>query len=294
MTKILNPLVDGQFRGGKPIVLKVAEQMSDVRAPNTNKGSGLLIINADDWGGWKTATDAALACFTARRITSVTAMVFMEDSGRAAEIAADTSLGVGLHINFNQAFTGGNCPPNIVSAHDRIRRFLRRGRYAQLIYNPWLRNEFGMVYQAQWDEFCRLYGRVPSHFDGHQHMHLCSNALLGEIIPAGQKVRRSFSFWPGEKSFLNRAYRRWVDKRLERRHDVTDYFFALSQCLGVPRLSRVAELARTATVELMTHSEKRDEQACLVSDEFRAMIASLRMGNYSELRVESVQQCVRV
>jgi predicted glycoside hydrolase/deacetylase ChbG (UPF0249 family) len=226
----------------------------------------MIIINADDWGGWKSATDAALACFSANRITSTTAMVFMEDSQRAADIARDAGLDVGLHINFNDPFTGKNCPSHLVVAHDRVGSFLRQGKYAQMIYNPWLRTEFRDVFQAQLDEFRRLYGRPPSHFDGHRHMHLCANVLLGGIIPTGQKVRRSFSFWPGEKNILNRAYRRWVDARLERRFVVADYFFALSQCLDGRRLARVAELARTATVELMTHPEKPQEFACLMND----------------------------
>jgi chitin disaccharide deacetylase len=244
----------------------------------------LLIINADDWGGWKSATDAARACFDAGRITSVSAMVFMEDSERAATLAGVIGVDVGLHLNFNQEFTGRNCPVQLAEAHGRIRRFLRRSRYAQLLYNPWLREQFRLVYQAQVEEFCRLYNRAPSHFDGHQHMHLCVNALLGGIIPRGEKVRRSFSFWPGEKSFLNRAYRRWVDRRLECRYVVTRHFFALSQCAGNARMTRVSELAKISPVELMAHPEKPGEQSCLMSHDFGAMMGALKTGTYPELR----------
>jgi predicted glycoside hydrolase/deacetylase ChbG (UPF0249 family) len=243
----------------------------------------MLIINADDWGGWKSATDAALACFAARRLTSATAMVFMEDSERAARIAADTTLDFGLHLNFNQPFTARNCPPGVVAAHEQVCRFLLRGKYAQLIYHPGLRAAFRTVFQAQLDEFLRLYGRIPSHFDGHQHMHLCANALLGGVIPAGSRVRRNFSFWPGEKSSLNRAYRRWVDGRLERRFVVTDYFFALSQHLDGARLERVWELAKTATVELMTHPEKKPEQEFLLSDRCGDRLRDLNIGNFVQL-----------
>ena len=38
-------------------------------------------------------------------------------------------------------------------------------------------------------------------------MHLCANLLLSNLVPAGMKVRRNFSFWPDEKSRFNRAYR---------------------------------------------------------------------------------------
>src|ERR1700710_640786 len=49
--------------------------------------SGLLIVNADDWGGERRSTEAIQEAFDAGRVTSTTAMVYMEDSGRAAEIA---------------------------------------------------------------------------------------------------------------------------------------------------------------------------------------------------------------
>lgn len=248
---------------------------------------GMLIINADDWGGWQSATDAALACFEARRITSATAMVYMEDSERAATIAGDTTLDIGLHVNFNQPFTGRNSPPAMAAAHDRVCGFLRCNKYAQLVYHPGLRGAFRTVFQAQLEEFVRLYGHEPSHFDGHQHMHLCANSLLGGVIPNGSRVRRSFSFWPGEKSFLNRAYRRWVDGRLQRRFVATDYFFALSQCLDGPRLAQVMELAETTTVELMTHPEKTDEQACLLSDRFGDFLHGLTTCTYTQLAADN-------
>ncbi|HMP81264.1 MAG TPA: ChbG/HpnK family deacetylase [Verrucomicrobiota bacterium] len=260
--------------------------------PASTDSAGLLIINADDWGGWKSATDAAAACFEAGRITSVSAMVFMEDSERAAKLAKTLGVDTGLHVNLNQTFTGGNCVPVISEAHERVRKFLKRGRYAQLLYNPWLRGAFKMVFQSQVDEFCRLYGMAPSHFDGHQHMHLCANMLWDEIIPADQKVRRSFSFWPGEKSILNRAYRSWVDGKLEARHVSTEYFFSLEQCLRNDRLPRVTKLAGETSVELMTHPEKESEQQFLMSDSFKQTFGGLKLATYSQLqRVAKHEAC---
>lgn len=247
----------------------------------------MLIINADDWGGWRTATDCTLACYEAGGITSASAMVFMDDSERAARIAADTSLDVGLHLNFNQPFTGPRCPTSLLRTHEKVRRFLRINKYAQLIYHPWLCSEFRQLFEAQQEEFKRLYGRAPSHYDGHQHMHLCMNSLLGEIIPVGAKVRRSFSFWPGEKSSVNRAYRHWVDGRLKTRHLVTDYFFSLAQCLQYGRIPRVLELAGDFVVELMTHSERLEEQRFLASDQFQRAIGRVKLGIYPEIQFTS-------
>ena len=55
----------------------------------------MLIINADDWGRDRTATDTALGCHKNGRISSVTGMVFMADSQRAAELANSAGLDVG-------------------------------------------------------------------------------------------------------------------------------------------------------------------------------------------------------
>jgi chitin disaccharide deacetylase len=106
---------------------------------------------------------------------------------------------------------------------------------------------------------------------------------LDGIIPNGQKVRRSFSFWPGEKSTVNRAYRRFVDQRLAARYRLTDYFFALSQCLQHDRLKRVEELARNSNVELMTHPEKPEEYRWLMGDECLGLTRRLQLRSYAEL-----------
>jgi predicted glycoside hydrolase/deacetylase ChbG (UPF0249 family) len=192
-------------------------------------------------------------------------------------------MDVGLHLNLNQEFSAGNCPAQLRQGQASLRRFLDRSKYAQLVYNPFLRKAFHDVYRLQAEEFLRLYGRPPSHVDGHRHLHLCSNVVLDGIIPEGQKVRRSFSFWPGEKSLVNRTYRSFVDKRLARRHRTTGYFFALSQCLRHQRMDRVGDLARSASVELMTHPEKTEEYGWLVSDECLAFTNRLEMCSYSAL-----------
>ena len=243
----------------------------------------MLIINADDWGGWESATDAALACFRKGCITSVTAMVFMADSARAASLARETGMDVGLHLNLDTPFTGGNCPENARRRHNSVCRWLRSGKYAQVLFNPFLSKHFHETFKAQVVEFERLYGRKPSHVDGHHHLHLCANMLWGNIIPERQKVRRNFSFWPGQKSFLNRAYRSWVDKRLTRRHRTTDYFFALSGCFNSAGFARIAEVAASTNVELMTHPEKPEEYNWLMGDKARTLAGSLRLCSYAQL-----------
>ena len=234
-----------------------------------------LIINADDWGRSVAETDAALNCFRERRITTVSAMVYMLDSERAANLGSDHDLDIGLHLNFSERFTGPGCPEELRRHHDPIVRFLKRNKYAQLVYNPFFRKAFAYSFRAQWDEFVRLYRKLPSHIDGHHHMHLCANVLFSKLIPAGSKVRRNFSFWPGEKSWLNRFYRSMVDWSLSRKYDLPDYFFDLTQALQRGKLSRVMRLAQSSSVELMTHPISRTETDYLMSDEFCGMLEQL-------------------
>jgi chitin disaccharide deacetylase len=242
----------------------------------------VLIINADDWGRSVAETDAALRCYRQGRITSVSAMVFMADSDRAAKLAKENQVNdIGLHLNFSEDFTDTSCPETLKEHHRRIVRFLRRNKYAQLVYNPFLQEAFACSYHAQMTEFVRLFEKSPSHIDGHHHMHLCANLLLGEAIPAGTRVRRNFSFWPGEKSRLNRAYRALVDRWLARRYELTDYFFDLTQCVEQKKLDRVAHLASSRNVELMTHPIVNGEEEYLMSDEFRAILQNVEIRGYA-------------
>ena len=242
----------------------------------------MLIINADDWGRSVVETDAALKCYRERRITTVSAMVLMQDSKRAARLAKDYELDdVGLHLNFSEEFTDKSCSETLKEHHGRIIRFLKRGKYAQLLYNPFLRKAFAYCYHAQVEEFMRLFEKSPSHIDGHHHMHLCANVLFSSMIPGGTKLRRNFSFWPGEKSMLNRTYRWLVDRWLACRYRLTDYFFDLTQCIQGEKLDRVAALAKSSNVELMTHPIVNEEEEYLMSDEFKVILQRLKIGGYA-------------
>jgi predicted glycoside hydrolase/deacetylase ChbG (UPF0249 family) len=241
----------------------------------------MLIINADDWGRSRAETDAALKCFLSGRLSSATAMVFMEDSERAASLAKSSGISVGLHLNLVQEFTDPSVPVDLRKDHNRICRFLKRGKYAFLLYNPFLRNQFRRVYHAQVEEFKRLYGKQPTHVDGHQHMHLCTNMLVDCVIPKGNRVRRSFSFARGEKGAANRAYRDLVDRRLAGRYRLTDFFYSIGQCTKPDRLQRVAEVSSKATVEVMTHPVVADEFAFLHSDPFSQFLQKVQLVSFA-------------
>jgi predicted glycoside hydrolase/deacetylase ChbG (UPF0249 family) len=241
----------------------------------------MLIVNADDLGRAQAATDNILSSHAKKRISSTSAMVFMEDSERAAELALASGIDVGLHINLSEKFTASAVPPAVRESHERICRFLRASKYALLFYHPGLRRQFRDVYQAQYDEFLRLYRREPSHIDGHQHMHLASNMLIAQLLPQGAKVRRSFSFQPGEKSVFNRWYRAAVDRTLARRHRLTDGFFSLAQQTAPGRLERVVDLAKSRNVELMTHPQIPAEYEFLMSDRYGNLLSQTHLAGHN-------------
>jgi hypothetical protein len=239
---------------------------------------GRLIVNADDWGRDATTTRCILDCVRLGTVTAVSAMVFMEDSERAAALALEHGVDAGLHLNFTEAFTAPGGRHDLVERHRRVVAYLRRHRLAQLVFNPGLMRSFEYVVAAQLDEYRRLFGAAPARLDGHHHMHLCANVLLQELLPAGARVRRNFSFRSGEKSALNRAYRRFVDGRLARRHRLTDYLFPLPPLEPADRLQRIFSLARTHVVELETHPVNPDEYGFLTGGALGQWIGGLSLG----------------
>src|SRR5437870_2048096 len=124
-------------------------------------------------GPFKKETDVPLDCYRHGRITSVTAMVLMTGSQRAAEIARAEKIPTGLHLNFIEPFSSPLAATALVERQQKIIGFLKRNRYNQALYNPFLADAFDYVFRAQVDEFRRLYDQPPTHFDGHQHMHVC-------------------------------------------------------------------------------------------------------------------------
>jgi chitin disaccharide deacetylase len=243
----------------------------------------MLIVNADDWGKNETTTNNIICCFLSDRITSTSAMVFMVDSERAAEIALSHRPDVGLHINFTERFTKNTAGPRLNEYHNNIASFLLRNKFSMLIYNPLLRDQFKYVFEHQYDEFVRLYGYTPSHIDGHKHMHLCSNMLIDTIISPGFKVRKSFTFQGDEKDMFNRAYRYVLNKWLGHRYITTDFFFALSPARLYNKLPEIFNLATSTDVELMAHPELQDEHEFLMSHEYESLLGTTKRGNYQNL-----------
>lgn len=242
--------------------------------------SGSLIINADDWGRSRETTDRTLECWERGSITSVSAMVFMEDSVRAAALARECGIDAGLHLNFTTPFSGGSSPAMLREHQQRIGRRLRRHRFAQVMFYPELVRSFEYVVSAQLEEFRCLYGTAPQRLDGHHHMHLCANVLWGGLLPCGTIARRSFSFDGGEKSFANRLYRRAVDRMLARRHPLADFFFSLMPLEADSHLKRIFSLGREFVVEVETHPMNPREHQFLTGGEILRWVSDCPIADH--------------
>jgi chitin disaccharide deacetylase len=242
---------------------------------NTARTDGHLIVNADDWGRDQQTTDCTFDCVRKGSVSAVSAMVFMEDSERAAAMAREHGIDAGLHLNFTSPFTSSQCPTRLARQQRRITAYLRAHRMAQLVFNPMLMKSFDYVVRAQVDEFRRLYGANPARIDGHHHMHLCANVVLQGLLPTGTVVRRNFSFRAGEKGIVNRTYRHLLDRALARRHPMVDHLFSIEPLNPPERLQRIFSLAQREVVELETHPINPGEYAFLTSAEFPRAIGTV-------------------
>jgi predicted glycoside hydrolase/deacetylase ChbG (UPF0249 family) len=236
-----------------------------------------LIVNADDWGRDTETTDRILDCLRHGSLSSTSGMVFMEDSERASRIAIENDVDVGLHLNFTTPFSASIVPSQLLQVQQRLTKFLRSSRLAQVLFHPGLTGVFRYVVKAQIEEYRRLYGTAPKRIDGHHHMHLCANVLFGGLLPVGTIVRRNFSFEPGEKSELNRMYRNLLDRMIEKRHPVTNYFFSIEPIGKMERLRKIVNLANTSLVELETHPVNIEEFRFLTGGEFFRQIGSVKI-----------------
>jgi predicted glycoside hydrolase/deacetylase ChbG (UPF0249 family) len=254
--------------------LLTTKSSADPGAAGASKGrsaeaqaKGVLIVNADDWGWNHETTDRISECVLRGTVSSVSAMVFMEDSERAATVARERVIDAGLHLNLITSFSAARCATSVVQRQQELSKYLQRHRFAQAMFHPALTRSFEYVVSAQLEEFSRLYGRLPGRIDGHHHMHLCANVLLAKLLPVGTIVRRNLSFQPGEKSLYNRHYRQVVDRMLARRHRLTDFFLSLAPLEPPGRLQRIFSVARQSVVELMTHPVNSEEYRFLAGGE---------------------------
>ncbi len=252
--------------------------------PSSSAGrAGRLIINADDWGRDVNTTERMFECLKHGTVSSVSAMVFMEDSERAAAMAHEHGVDAGLHLNLTTPLSGANLSSELIERQREVAAYLTKRRLNQVLFNSPLKRSFEYVVAAQLDEYRRLYGESPRRIDGHHHMHLAANVLAGGLLPSGTVVRRNFSFQSGEKSIVNRMYRKNIDRKLARRHRLVDYLLPLAPLNPRSRLERVLSLARESVVELETHPINRDEYDFLMGDAVQSWTAGFPISRSFDL-----------
>lgn len=247
--------------------------------------NGLLIVNADDWGAFRAGTDAIEFCFETGAISSATAMVYMADSQRAAEIAARRQRPIGLHLNLTQELDASSVPTPV-----RERQRQLRGHFAALRRRRWLLSADPRVHRLvsgaiedQLEEFRRLYGREPTHVDSHHHVHVCPDVFLSSAMAPGLRVRQTLSPLPGARAG-NPA--RWLKHQiLAWRFLTAARFWRARETSGVGSvpIATAVEHARREAVEIMVHPSFPDEREALRSDAWLECLRHAPLAAYPAL-----------
>ncbi len=245
----------------------------------------MLIVNADDWGLRPEVTDAILECRRAGAITNASAMVHMEDSGRAFELAAREGLPLGLHLNLTTPFTAADAPPDRRRRQGRAVAYFSGPGRRRLLLDPRARGPIDSCIADQLEAFAESTGRPARHADGHQHIQVCPTVLLAPSLGRLEGLRRAQSFLAGRRSTAKRAYRGTINLILARRFRSVRFLSLrdLHPDLGGTGLDRLAGLARREDIEVMVHPAWQEERQVLLSPGWLRLLASLPTGSHEDL-----------
>jgi chitin disaccharide deacetylase len=238
----------------------------------------VLIIGADDLGASAATTQAIFDAFAAGSVTSTSAMVWMRDSAGAAAAAAERDVPTGLHLNLTRPYDGPGVPAGVRERHAALAGRIepdgwRDGQLSTEVDLALLRD----VVSDQLGEFRRQFGD-PTHVDGHHHVHVypAVSACLPPELPIRSLPRAA-------RDVTAPASAR--ELRLRGRFMVPELTLDLAQVhpeLGGAGL-QLLRLARSATVEVVTHPVFPEQRRLLAGADWRAALASLEVGSYREL-----------
>ena len=249
---------------------------------------GLLIVNADDWGGFREGTDAIETCFAEGAISSSTAMVHMADSRRAAEIALERGRPIGLHLNLTQPFDAPDVP---AAVRQRQRELCRH--FSRLWPRRWVPSPSPRLHaliadaiRDQLERFTELYEGKPTHIDSHHHVHVCPDVFMSGAMERGLRVRQTISPLPSTHLDPRTLARRAKHRFLARRFTTTSHFWSareLSQADGAVPIETAVAHARVRPVEIMAHPSFEGELRVLRSAAWLEVLADTPLGPYSAL-----------
>jgi predicted glycoside hydrolase/deacetylase ChbG (UPF0249 family) len=238
----------------------------------------MLIVNADDFGAGRNVTDPILDMLAAGAVSSTSAMVWMSDTARAASLACERELPVGLHLNFTFPFNAKTIPP---PARERQQRLTE-------VFGPESWREDGheakpdrqLLVDAIEDQLGSFYEKFgqPTHIDGHHHIH--AHPAVLEHLPRDLPIRPVLSV-PARKN----AGRERRNRQLRRRFLSPETCFAFEDVhpsLGGAGLEAL-DYAYHHSLEIMVHPKQEAERAALMSASWRDALAALTVGSYADL-----------
>jgi chitin disaccharide deacetylase len=245
----------------------------------------LLIVNADDFGHDREATDLTIACFGAGQISSATTMVHMADSTHAAELGLEHTLPTGLHLNFTEPFNAAEVPAAVRERQLQACRIFGDGglRLRSWTYDPRISDQVEDAIRDQLDQFRTLFGREPTHVDGHNHVQVCPNIARAKAL-SGFKMRNALWSWPSARTAMGaaRALRRELTAR---RFLTTRYFLDIAELHNLSQADLTARLglADKASVEVMAHPRFGHELEVLRDPAWAEALTGLPLGSYWDL-----------
>jgi predicted glycoside hydrolase/deacetylase ChbG (UPF0249 family) len=129
-----------------------------------------LIVNADDFGRSPAINSGIMRAHEHGIVTSASLMVRWPEAGAAVELARDTDLAVGLHLDLGEWE-------------------YREGEWRAVyeVLGSETPDSVERELAAQLERFERLVGRGPTHLDSHQHVHR-EQPARGVVLRAGERL----------------------------------------------------------------------------------------------------------
>jgi predicted glycoside hydrolase/deacetylase ChbG (UPF0249 family) len=192
---------------------------------------------------------------------------------------------VGLHLNLSEPFDGEDVPPVVRRRQAELAtRFSATGRRWRRWLPDWrAQREIDRAIEDQLERFEMLYGRRPSHVDGHHHVHVSPSVARAPAL-AGFPLRRAIDDEtpiPAPIAAARRARRRLI---LQGRTP-TDRFVPISRLrtnlLGGQRPAAFGNA--NEIVEVMVHPAVPEERSLLVSSAWQELVRRERLTCYGEL-----------